>query len=50
VSRCRKFIEETLGGSTGKILVAFWGGKESVLEENGDEESEMEYGSLGEEG
>jgi hypothetical protein len=45
-----EFIEETLEGDTGKILVAFWGGKESVLEEDGDEESEMEYGSLGEEG
>jgi hypothetical protein len=28
-----EFIEETLGDDAGTVLVAFWGGKESVLEE-----------------
>jgi len=28
-----EFVEEILGDNAGTVLIAFWGGKESVLEE-----------------
>jgi hypothetical protein len=32
-----EFVEEQLGGDAGEVLVTFWDGKESVLEEVGNE-------------